>query len=421
MPQSPSERVAAWPVKDYSRIPNSFYHDPGIYELEKEKIFQGMAWLFLGFEAEIPGPGDFRTSSLGSVPVVYNRAADGSIHAFVNRCSHRGSTVRRELGGNVKEHECIYHRWTYDLTGNLTGVPFEKGVRGVGGMSKGFDKTKHGLRKLRVETFRGLIFATFSEQGEKLTDYLGSVIADHLTRVIKGPVRILGYQRQRIRGNWKLYAENTRDQYHGSLLHKFQGTFITQTNTEGGLFMDARHRHSIIFSTPKKTFAATGSDQSVQAGVASNVASLRDGRILRFIEEFGDDRGSTICSFFPNATFQQIRNSLATRQIRPLGPDAFDLFWTLFGFESDDEEMTHHRLLQLNMGGPAGYVSSEDGEAIELVQSATAEGESWSIVEMGGGGEIPDRVSTRMNDLAVRGFWSYYSELMQIAPPGGVK
>src|SRR5262249_46798629 len=151
--------------------------------------------------------------------------------------------------------------------------------------------------------------------------------------------------------------ENTRDQYHGSLLHKFQGTFLTKTTTDGGLLMDGRHRHSIIFSTPRKDVLGGTGQGLAQAEKGHSVDSLRDTRMLEFIEEFGDARGSTICAFFPNATFQQIRNSLVTRQIRPTGPNSFDLYFTLFGYDDDSEDMINHRLRQANFGGPAGYVS----------------------------------------------------------------
>ena len=37
--------------------------------------------------------------------------------------------------------------------------------------------------------------------------------------------------RQRVRGNWKLYSENTRDPYHAALLHGFHATFgLYRTN-----------------------------------------------------------------------------------------------------------------------------------------------------------------------------------------------
>ena len=88
-----------WLRSDYSRIPSSLYHDPEIYRIEQEKIFRGPLWCFLGLEAEIPNPGDFRTSLIGDTPVVYNRGKEREIWAFVNRCAHRGALVRREVCG----------------------------------------------------------------------------------------------------------------------------------------------------------------------------------------------------------------------------------------------------------------------------------------------------------------------------------
>ena len=79
--------------------------------------------------------------------------------------------------------------------------------------------------------------------------------------------------------------------------------------------------------------------------------------------------------------------------------------------------MTLHRLRQTNMAGPAGYVSAEDGEAVEIVHRATKDmSDVHSIVEMGGRGPIPEKIDTRINDVAIRGFWSAYSTLMDAGP-----
>ncbi len=51
-----------WPRPDYSRVPYWLYHDPAIYDLEQERIFKGPTWSLIGLEAEIPNPGDFRTT-----------------------------------------------------------------------------------------------------------------------------------------------------------------------------------------------------------------------------------------------------------------------------------------------------------------------------------------------------------------------
>ena len=123
----------SWPTEGASRVPYRVFHDTGIYSFEQEKIFRGQTWNYVGFEVEIANPGDFKTSFVGDTPVVVTRDKEGGLNAFVNRCAHRGAMVCRELSGNRPNHTCIYHQWSYDLKGNLTGVPFKKGIGGVGG------------------------------------------------------------------------------------------------------------------------------------------------------------------------------------------------------------------------------------------------------------------------------------------------
>ena len=213
-----------WPRDDYSRVPFRLYDDRDIFEREMERIFRGPAWALLGLEVEVPNVGDFRAAWLGDTPVIYNRGDDGEIYCFVNRCAHRGATVRRENYGNASDHTCIYHRWCYDLEGNLIGVPFQRGVHGKGGMSDDFDKADHSLRQLRVENYHGVLFATFKgDEVEPLVDYLGPHHAHHIARTMYKPLKVLGYQRQHVHGNWKFYNENLRDLYHGTLLHGFPG------------------------------------------------------------------------------------------------------------------------------------------------------------------------------------------------------
>jgi anthranilate 1,2-dioxygenase large subunit len=124
---------------------------------------------------------------------------------------------------------------------------------------------------------------------------------------------------------------------------------------------------------------------------------------------------------FPNAAFQRLNNSLAVRQIQPKGVDKFVLVWTFFGYADDTTEMSEHRLRQMNLLGPAGLVSMEDAEAIEIAhRTSRIVPEQHSVIEMGGGGEISDR-NYRITDVPLRGFWSYYAELMGIEPEGAVR
>ncbi len=417
------------PNAGFSRIPYAYYHDEALYRREIERIFEGETWSFLGLDAEVPDPGDFRRTVIGEAPVLYNRAEDGRVHAFVNRCSHRGALIQRENFGNVAAHVCLYHGWTYDLAGNLTGIPHRHGVGGSPGMPDDFETGCHGLRKLRVDSVNGALFATFSRTVEPLRDYLGPTHVAHLERLFGRPVRILGYQRQSVRSNWKAYLENVRDHYHGALLHGFQSAFgINRSTHDCGSRMDAKRRHSLLFvrqpreeyenAPPPRVDANAPLLPLAQAAEGTRL-TLQDPTLLHFAPEFDDDRSTTMCSVFPNSTFQQIRNALAARQIRPRGPGAFDLVFTVFGYRDDSDEMTSHRLRQANMAGPAGFVSLEDAEALEVCQTGhRADRGGVSVVEMGGRGPIRDG-DQKLDDVMIRGFWSYYCEIMGLDPRGG--
>jgi phenylpropionate dioxygenase-like ring-hydroxylating dioxygenase large terminal subunit len=48
---------------------------------------------------------------------------------------------------------------------------------------------------------------------------------EHMERTLHGTPKILGRYSQFMHNNWKLYVENSRDNYHPSLLHAFFSTF----------------------------------------------------------------------------------------------------------------------------------------------------------------------------------------------------
>lgn len=405
-----------FPADDCSRIPYGLYRDAEIYAHEQARVFRGPVWNYLALEAEIPKPGDFRVVAVGDTPVIVNRARDGAIHAMVNRCAHRGSIVQRALHGNCKVHTCCYHQWSFDLTGRLVGVPFQKGVNGAGGLPADFEKSNHGLQALKIATLNGVIFGTFSDEAGPLEDFLGPLFTAQVKRLFHKPVKVLGYQRQRIFGNWKLYTDNLRDPNHGGLLHMFQITFgIARLSGKGGARMDAEGKHNL-------SWAAQGgrdddaADAYEDTGRGDMKIKLRDPSMLRYIKEFPDDLTLAISSLFPGSALQQIGNTLAVRQIRTRSADEFDIVSTYFGYEDDDEAMTRHRLRKANLAGPAGLVSMEDGEAVELVHRAIVrDGDQHSVVEFGGRGPIKDQENL-VSDVPMRGFWMHYCKLMSDPP-----
>ena len=158
------------------RVPYRVFTDPEYYQREQESIFQGETWSFVALEAEVPEPGDFKSTFIGETPVIVTRGSDGKVHVVVNRCAHRGALVCREIRGNRPTLECVYHQWAYDLEGNLIGVPFRRGLKGQGGMPGDFDMKQHGLKKLRADSVGGLVFASFSQTVEPLRDFLGPIV-----------------------------------------------------------------------------------------------------------------------------------------------------------------------------------------------------------------------------------------------------
>ncbi len=399
-----------WPADGLKRVPYWVYSDRDLYEAEQERIFHGPTWNFLCLEAELPGPNTYRRSNLGEMSVVVARDKDGAIRAFENRCAHRGSLLCLHERGEAKEIVCVYHNWTYDLAGNLTGVAFRRGLGGKGGMPPDAKPEAHGPRKLRVQTLAGLVFGTLSAETPPVEDYLGAEIVARIRRVMRAPVKLLGGYSQMLPNNWKLYMENVKDSYHASLLHAFFTTFrLNRLSQKGGVVINESGGGHISYSMA----ADVAGKEYEQAGMRSahDDFHLEAPELLKSVDEFGDGVGLQILGVFPGFVLQQIRNSLAVRRIVPQGLEKTELVWTCFGFTTDDEALAELRLRQANLIGPAGYISMEDGAATGFVQrSARSAPDALSVVEMGGHGTASE--DNRVTEAAVRGFWKDYRRHM---------
>jgi anthranilate 1,2-dioxygenase large subunit/terephthalate 1,2-dioxygenase oxygenase component alpha subunit len=401
----------SWPGDALTRIPYWIYSDRELYDEEQAKIFRGETWTFLCLEAELPKPSTFRTANLGDMPVVVTRDKDGVVHAFENRCAHRGSLLCLKERGEAREIVCVYHNWTYDLEGKLTGVAFRRGIAGKGGMPADARPDQHGPRRLRVEIFAGLVFGTMSERVAAVEAYLGAEVAAKVRRVMKAPAKLLGSYSQMLPGNWKLYMENVKDSYHASLLHMFFTTFrLNRLSQKGGLVISEGGDNHISYSMT----ADVAGKEYEQAGMRSANAgygALEAPELLASVDEFGDGIGLQILSVFPGFVLQQIRNCLAVRRVVPQGLERTELVWTCFGFVDDDEVMTELRMRQSNLIGPSGLISMEDGAATGFVQRGIRGApDKESFVEMGGSGTSSEE--SRVSEAAVRGFWKTYRRHM---------
>jgi salicylate 5-hydroxylase large subunit len=406
--EAPPERV--WPAAGVSRVPFWVYSDEQIYQRELKRLFYGPHWCYVALEAEIPNAGDFKRTVVGEKPVVVVRTEDGGVSVVENRCSHRGVKFCQHDFGTAKEFTCPYHQWAYTLKGDLMGVPFRRGVKKQGGMPADFNLEEHGLRKLMVARRHGVVFASFAEAAPSFEDYLGPLMLGYFDRVFDGRrLKILGYSRQRIPGNWKLMQENIKDPYHASLLHVFFVTFgLFRADQKAAIEMDETGRHCVMSSRKgeKERNEANEGNKQFREGL-----SLQDDRIMDVVHEWKTEQTVAMQTLFPSLVVQQQINSMSTRHIHPKGPRCFDYVWTHFGYADESEEMTRRRLRQANLFGPAGFVSADDGEVVEMNEDGLAAfPEADCVVEMGGRGT--ENTPHMVTETAIRGMYKYYREVM---------
>ena len=436
-----------WRQPGSSRVPFWVYTDAQLYQQELDKIFYADHWCYVGLDIEIPNTGDYKLSHVGERQVLMvrdrvaprDKATDNGIRVVENRCAHRGVRFCQTQHGNARAFVCPYHQWTYKLNGDLAGLPFKDGVKQDaregdavnGGMPEGFELKDHGLTKLRVAVLHGLVFATFSDSAEPLEDYIGPNVMPWINRIFKdddGGARkltLLGYNRQRIPGNWKLMMENIKDPYHPGLLHTWFVTFgLWRADQKSRMVMDEHGRHAVMLSRRNEN----GPSSAVTDGVTSFKAdmTLHDDRLLDVVPEAwwkvadpshpGTDitPSVTMITLFPSLIIQQQVNSLSTRHIVPRGVGEFDFVWTHFGFADDTPEMTQRRLRQANLFGPAGFVSADDGEVIEFSQGGFEQaGDTGStLCELGGTGT--EGAEHMVTETLIRSMYAYWRKVMAL-------
>jgi anthranilate 1,2-dioxygenase large subunit len=413
-PKENPEIQLQWPQEGLSAVPDWIYTHPQIYAREVERIFHGRTWNFVALEAEIANPGDYKRSYVGPTPVVVARNVDGSVHVFENRCAHRGAEFCRALRGNVREFVCPYHQWSYDLCGNLQGIPFKRGLKKEGGMPTEFRNEEHGLRKLAVSVLHGVVFASFRDDVEPIEDYLGSEILEDFEPVFKDrKLKILGYYRNELPANWKLYHENLKDPYHATLLHSYLVSFgLLVAGNKSAMIADRSGRHGTMASAKGEDPTSTVDETSRKEMRAfRDDMKLNDARFLNYVREFESPWSVTMQTIWPNLIVQRELNTLGVRHIVPNGPNSMIMIWTMFGYEGDSEEMTRHRLRQGNLMGPSGFLGLEDNEAMKFVQEGVRRSPTdKGVLKLGGTSEGTAR--TLITESAIRAMYRQYRDVM---------
>lgn len=209
---SPDHERVAQTIEDGWQMPARLYADPRISEIEDELIFRN-SWQCIGVAADLAKPGDYITGRLGNIPVLVVRTTDGKLSGHVNVCRHRLHPVALGDSGCKQLFQCRYHGWTFTHEGALRAAPGHEAC-------PGFDKGTLGLVPVRVETFRGFVFANANLDAEDLHGFLGNAeqLAEELD-IAFGHWDRAGTFVYEIEADWKLFAENSLECYHCPMVH----------------------------------------------------------------------------------------------------------------------------------------------------------------------------------------------------------
>ena len=205
-----------------TEVHRDVYIDEEVFRLEMERVFT-RAWVYVGHDSQIPNPGDFYATTVGTQPIVMVRHGDGEVHVLHNRCPHKGVRIAGEACGNVgKYFRCPYHAWTFRTDGSLIGMPLRSGYEDTG-----VEQSHAGQGIARVgasRDYRGFVFARLSAEGPGFEEFFGESLSSLDNMIDRSPAGKLvvagGVLRYMHDCNWKMLVENQTDTCHPMVAHE---------------------------------------------------------------------------------------------------------------------------------------------------------------------------------------------------------
>jgi phenylpropionate dioxygenase-like ring-hydroxylating dioxygenase large terminal subunit len=350
-------------------IPAYLLGDPKVYDIEHKKVFL-KTWLFIGHESEIPKKNDFITRDVAGYSVIVSRGADGEIRALYNMCTHRGMKLCRADAGNKSSFTCPYHGFNFKNNGDCVGVPLQKDIYG-----EGFDKSGLGLHKVRIETYKGLMFGTWNDEAEPLEAFLGDfkwyidIFAGRAEMEVIGPP-----QRFIIHSNWKIGADNfVGDSYHTMVTHGSivkLGMVPSATYSKKGYQIHTDNGHGLNLGTPNPDFAFP---EELKEEYKSNLTEEQYDVLSNLKNMIGN--------IFPNLSFLishtkvkgQLISNTSVRLWRPVGVDKMEVItWLLVEKNASEDWKRRSRESFVLTFSPSGIFEQDDTEVFTDITAASS-------------------------------------------------
>lgn len=366
-------RMADYVDAELGTVDRRIFWDAAIYERELARVF-ARSWLFVAHESQVEAAGSFVTTYMGEDAVIVARADDDAVNVFLNSCPHRGNRVCFADSGQSRSFTCNYHGWAFGLDGALRKMP----KMGLYKQTPGFRMEDWGLKRARVETYLGLVFATFDPEAPSLADWLGDFrwYLDAVLDAEAGGTEFLpgGATRSVIGCNWKFPADNfAGDIYHALWTHL--GGSEPALGRHGGVVVSNERSHQV---------SVNGHGWEFNDSFLGNAATMGDRELLRYMrsreaaitERLGAFRarmwGSVAsANIFPNFAF--LPGYFTFRTFQPKGPTRTEIHaWTLVPKGMPDDVKDRFRRGSMRTFSPSGLLEMDDGENWEHSTAANA-------------------------------------------------
>jgi choline monooxygenase len=196
-------------------LPSAYYTDPGVFELEKERIFYH-SWQYVAPRQSFVAPGDYVVIDICEQSVFVILGDDFKLRAFYNVCRHRAHELLQGQGNVANTIVCPYHAWTYKKDGAL------RHARNTADREC-FRLEDYGLKSVQIEEFVGCIFVNLNPEAERLADTVADLDADIRSRVpffddLRIPMaNTIG--ETKIKAGWKVIVDNFVECYHCEHAH----------------------------------------------------------------------------------------------------------------------------------------------------------------------------------------------------------
>jgi choline monooxygenase len=306
--------LADWaptPFEQARGLPPSWYEDPAIFRLERERFF-GRSWLFVAHDSDLPAPHGWYRAEVAGFPVLLTRSPDGTVRAFHNVCPHRGAPLAvvgepAAACAPQKAVTCPYHGWAFGLDGALKGAP---------GMDAHpcFDRAAHALKPLRLDRWGPFWFVDIAGGAAPLAECLGPAVQRFAGARLDAWVRV-HRQDYLAESNWKFYVENNAEFYHEPVAHgsSYLAREVSWNNNAAAVAAEVSDWCYMQYSP----YAADSPEMT---------GGLRPGTVMPGLDQQWL-KGSSVFQFWPNFAWILNPNLLVLYLIDPISPTRTRIRW----------------------------------------------------------------------------------------------